>query len=256
MWSRGAVAKGQAGGARPREELMPLSPSIGAPSLGIVIPALNAARHLEATVGSLAPGRERGLLRDIVLVDGGSTDGTPDLARSLGCRVLTAPRGRGHQLRVGGDAGGGRWLLFLHADTRLSAEWAMVSEDFMRGPTEDRAAVFRLRLDDEAPAARRLERLVTWRTRALGLPYGDQGLLIPTALYRSLGGFAPIPLMEDVDIVRRLGRRRIALLDADAVTSAERYRRAGYLGRSTRNLSILALYFLGVPPARLARLYG
>ena len=109
----------------------------------------------------------------------------------------------------------------------------MAAEAFMGRPTEDPAAVFRLRLDDGAPAARRL---VAWRTRALGLPYGDQGLLIPSALYRSLGGYGPIPLMEDVDIVRRLGRKRIVLLDADAITSAERYRRAGYLGRSARNL--------------------
>ncbi len=227
------------------------------PPLDVVIPALNAARHLEATVGSLAPGRARGLVREVILVDGGSTDGTADLAGALGCRVLAASRGRGHQLRAGGEAAGGDWLLFLHADTRLSPGWAAAVEAFARGPGRGRAAVFRLRLDDDAsPAARRLERAVVWRTRALGLPYGDQGLLIPGALYRSLGGFAPIPLMEDVDLVRRLGRRRIALLDADAITSAERYRRSGYLARSARNLSILGLYFLGVPPTRLARLYG
>jgi len=97
---------------------------------------------------------------------------------------------------------------------------------------------------------------VAWRTKALGLPYGDQGLLIPRDLYRSLGGYAPIPLMEDVDLARRLGRRRIDLLDADALTSAERYRRSGYLARSSRNLALLALYFAGVPPEPLARLDG
>lgn len=225
------------------------------PPLDVVIPALNAARHLPATVDALTPGRGLGLVREVVLVDGGSMDGTPDLAASLGCRVLTAPRGRGHQLRAGGEAARGSWLLFLHADTRLSAGWAEAASAFMRDTGEDRAAVFRLRFDDHAPAARRLERIVAWRTRALGLPYGDQGLLIPATLYRALGEFAPIPLMEDVDMVRRLGRRRIALLDAEAVTSAERYRRSGYVVRSARNVSILGLYFLGVPPARLTRLY-
>jgi rSAM/selenodomain-associated transferase 2 len=251
------MAEGQAGATRPRGKLMTPALSSGArPPLDVVIPALDAAPCLEATVASLGPGRARGLVREVLLVDGGSADGTPELARSLGCRVLTAPRGRGHQLRAGGEAAGADWLLFLHADTRLSANWAVAAEAFMGWRTEERAAVFRLRLDDDAPAARRLERLVAWRTRALGLPYGDQGLLIPSALYRSLGGYGPIPLMEDVDIVRRLGRKRIVLLDAEAVTSAERYRRSGYLQRSARNLSILGLYFLGVSPARLARLYG
>lgn len=226
--------------------------------LDVVIPALNAAGRLAATLDSLGPGRRLGLLREVVVVDGGSTDGTAALARSLGARVVEAPRGRGTQLRAGGEAATAPWLLFLHADTHLSAGWGGAVQAFVRaeGNGGRAAAVFRLRLDDDAPAARRLERLVAWRTRALGLPYGDQGLLIPALLYRSLGGFAPIPLMEDVDLVRRLGRRRIAMLDVEAVTSAERYRRSGYMTRSLRNLSILGLYFCGVPPARLVRLYG
>jgi rSAM/selenodomain-associated transferase 2 len=219
-----------------------------------VIPTLNAARHLGATLAALAPARGD-LVREVVVADGGSTDGTPDLARSLGARVVAAPRGRGPQLRAGGEAADASWLLFIHADTRLAPGWTAAAEAFMR-TGEARAATFRLRLDDDAPAARRLERAVAWRTRALGLPYGDQGLLIPRDLYRSLGGYAPVPLMEDVDLARRLGRHRLALLDADAVTSAERYRRSGYLARSSRNLALLALYFAGVRPERLARLYG
>ncbi len=221
-----------------------------------MIPTLNAARRLEGTIRALDPGRG-GLVREVVVADGGSADGTPDLARNLGTRVLAAPRGRGVQLRAGAQAAGSApWLLFLHADTRLAPGWPAAARTFMVAG-EGCAAAFRLRLDDDAPAARRLERAVAWRTRALGLPYGDQGLLIPRDLYCSLGGYAPIPLMEDVDLARRLGRRRIALLDAEAVTSAERYRRrGGYLARSSRNLALLALYFAGVPPERLARLYG
>lgn len=226
-------------------------------ALDVVIPALNAAERLTATLESLEPGRRLGLLREVIVVDGGSGDGTAGLARSLGARVLCVPSGRGTQLRAGGEVAGASWLLFLHADTRLSPAWAAVAQAFMRSEIDGGlAAVFRLRLDDDAPAARRLERLVAWRTRALGLPYGDQGLLIPAGLYQALGGFVPIPLMEDIDLVRRLGRRRIAMLDAEVVTSAERYRRSGYTLRSARNLSILGLYFCGVPPARLARLYG
>jgi len=120
----------------------------------------------------------------------------------------------------------------------------------------ERAAVFRLRLDDAAPAARRIEKLAAWRSRRLGLPYGDQGLLIARRLYDQLGGYRPLPLMEDVDLVRRLGRRRLAALGSAAVTSAARYRRDGWWLRPLRNLALLALYYLGLPPRWLARLYG
>jgi hypothetical protein len=119
-----------------------------------------------------------------------------------------------------------------------------------------RAAYFRFALDDPAWQARLLERGVALRSRLLGLPYGDQGLLVSRALYLASGGFRPLPLMEDVDLVRRLGRRRLRPLDAAAVTSAERWRRDGWWRRSARNLTCLALYHLGASPKRIARLYG
>ena len=111
-------------------------------------------------------------------------------------------------------------------------------------------------LDDPDPRARRIERWARWRARALALPYGDQGLLIHRALYRELGGFAPIPLMEDVQFLRRIGRRRLVHLAVEARTSARRYRRDGWWSRPARNLTLLGLYFLGAPPAWLKRLYG
>ena len=104
--------------------------------------------------------------------------------------------------------------------------------------------------------ARRVERLAAWRCRIFGLPYGDQGLLIARAFYEGLGGFRPLPLMDDVDLVRRIGRRNLVLLDADAVTSAARYERDGWLRRPLRNLSCLALYLVGLSPRLVARLYG
>jgi hypothetical protein len=98
--------------------------------------------------------------------------------------------------------------------------------------------------------------MVALRCRLLRLPYGDQGLLLPKALYEEIGGFSPLPLMEDVDIVRRLGRRRTALLRSRALTSAERFRREGYLRRSARNLTCITLYTLRVPIPVIRRLYG
>ena len=122
--------------------------------------------------------------------------------------------------------------------------------------TPDRAGYFDLALDDTAPAARRVERLAAWRSRVPGLPYGDQGLLISRALYNSVGGYAAVPLMEDVDLVRRIGHRRLAPIGVRITTSARRYREGGYIRRPLRNLVCLSLYFAGVAPHRIARLYG
>ena len=118
------------------------------------------------------------------------------------------------------------------------------------------AAAFRFALDDIGARPRVLERLVALRCAALRLPYGDQGLLIPKRLYEEIGGYRPLPLMEDVDLVRRLGRRRIVMLGARAVTSAERFRREGYVRRSARNLICLTLYTLRVPTHVISRIYG
>jgi hypothetical protein len=118
------------------------------------------------------------------------------------------------------------------------------------------ASAFRFTLDDEGVRPRVLEQLVALRCRALRLPYGDQGLLIPKRLYDEIGGFRPLALMEDVDLVRRLGRRRTVMLRARAVTSAERFRRQGYVRRSARNLLCLTLYTLRVPSHVISRIYG
>jgi hypothetical protein len=119
-----------------------------------------------------------------------------------------------------------------------------------------KAGYFRLRFASTDPRARRLERLVAWRCRTFGLSYGDQGLLIERRFYRQTGGFRALPLMEDVDLMRRIGRRNLVALDAEAITSAERYERDGWLARPIRNLSCLALYFAGLSPIVIKRLYG
>mgnify|MGYP003626057343 CR=1 FL=1 len=225
-------------------------------ALGIVVPALNAAAGIADTLAALRPGIA-GLTADTVVVDGGSTDATVVLAQLAGVRVVSAPRGRGSQLAAGAAAVAGDWLLFVHADTVPGAGWDRAVAAFAADPANaGRAGYFRFALDDAAPQARRLERCVAWRCRTLGLPYGDQGLLVSRARYDAVGGYRPLPLMEDVDLVRRLGRRSLAGLPVPAVTAADRFRRAGYRRRSLRNLACLALYFAGVPPRAIARLYG
>jgi rSAM/selenodomain-associated transferase 2 len=194
---------------------------------------------------------------EIVVVDGGSTDNTAAVAIAAGNRVITATRGRGLQLAAGAALANGAWLLFLHADCRLESTWAAAVAGFLARPgAETRAGYFDFALDDPNPAARRLERIVAWRCRVLALPYGDQGLLISRALYDAIGGFAPLPLMEDVDLVRRLGRRRLACLGVRCLTSATRYRRGGYWRRPLRNLFCLSLYMAGASPRHITRIYG
>ena len=224
--------------------------------LSIVIPTLNEATRLPATLAALAGGPEGGSETEIVVSDGGSEDGTGALAQEAGAAIVSGNRGRGAQLAAGADAATGDWILFLHADTRLDAGWRAVADAFIADPgNRQRAGYGRFRLDDPHPRARTLEARVAWRCRRFGLPFGDQGLLIERAFYRSLGGYGPIPLFEDVDLVRRIGGSRLVPLDIDAVTAADRYLRAGYRRRSAANLALLSLYFLGVSPALLARLY-
>ncbi len=221
--------------------------------LSVVIPALDEAARLPATLEAVRRGVPAA---EIVVADGGSRDTTRAIAMAAGARLVDAPEGRGRQLAAGAAAARGPWLLFLHADSAPGPGAAEAAQDFMAGPdAASRAAFFRFALDDPAPAARRLERMVAWRCRWLALPYGDQGLLIHRRLHDHVGGFRPLPLMEDVDLVRRLGRHRLVGLDAPLVTSAERFRRDGYLARSARNLLCLALWRAGVPPRRLVRLY-
>lgn len=220
--------------------------------LGIVIPTLNVAAALPATLAALG---EAGVA-DIVVSDGGSSDDTVVVAQALGARVIAGPRGRGVQLAAGAKAVRGDWLMFLHADTCLAPGWRSAVAAHIAGrEAESRAAFFRFALDDPSFAARRIEALVALRCRLWALPYGDQGLLIARSLYDSVGGFRPLPLMEDVDLIRRLGRPRLAPLDAVATTSAVRYRRDGWWRRPARNLACLGLWFLGVAPSRIARLY-
>jgi len=217
-------------------------------TLTVVVPTLNAACVLPATLAVLGEGVP------VIVADGGSTDGTPGVARAAGAVVVTGPRGRGAQIAAGIAAARSPWLLLLHADTRMAPGWAAVAAAHMRTAPE-RAGYFRFALDSADPRARRLERAVAWRCRVLALPYGDQGLLIARDVLEAAGGVRPLPLMEDVDLARRLGRHRLTPLPADAVTSAARWERDGWRRRSARNLMCLALWRAGVPPGWIARVY-
>ena len=177
-----------------------------------------------------------------------------------GAKFIRAQKGRGTQLAAGAEQARSNWLLFLHGDTVLQSGWEAEASAFIErvdgGVRPEAAAAFSFALDDFGAWPRLLEASVGLRCAVFRFPYGDQGLLIPKRLYDSIGGYRPLPLMEDVDLVRRLGRKRLVMMRTKAVTSAVRYKRDGYLARIARNVACLSLYYLRVPPATIVRLYG
>ena len=228
--------------------------------ISVIIPTLNAEARLAEAMTALVPAAVDGLVREVIVIDGGSGDRTAAIADQAGANFVVRTGGRGYQLAAGAHRARFPWLLFLHADTVLEPGWERDAVAFMdavdAGKRPLAAAAFRFALDDDGVRPRLLERMVALRCALLRLPYGDQGVLIPKLLYAEVGGYNPHPLMEDVDFVRRLGRRRLTMLRPRAVTSAARYRRDGYLLRSMRNLMCLSLYFLRVPTSVLNRIYG
>ena len=222
--------------------------------LSIVIPTLNAMEVIGPTLGSIAPGLQAGLIKELVISDGGSSDAVAEVAEELGAALVAGPAGRGGQLRRGAEAASGDWLLFLHADTRLPAGWIeAVGRHIETQP--QKAAVFRLRYDEPGLGPSVVAGWGNLRTRLFAQPYGDQGLLISRRLYDAVGGFPDQPLMEDVEIVRKIGRARLTLLDLAVETSFTRYAKDGWIRRGLKNWTCLALYYWGVPAEKIAERY-
>ncbi len=219
--------------------------------LSVVIPTLDAAEGLARSLPALGEGLQAGLIRELVVSDGGSQDATLRIATEAGSEVVQGPAGRGGQLRRGAKAAGGEWFLFLHADTELPEGWAAMVQDRM---AQGAPGYFLLGFDTGGVAATLVAGWANLRARYLGLPYGDQGLLVSRRDYDAAGGFPDIPLMEDVAIARALAPR-LHPMPGRVRTSAARYQRDGWVRRGARNLSLLVRYLAGADPERLARRY-
>lgn len=218
--------------------------------VSVIIPTLNAQTHLGLCLSSLMPALEAGLIRELIVSDGGSVDDTVALAKEWGAEVIEGSPSRGAQLARGCRAAKGTWLLVLHADTRLQDGWVGPA---VRHLESEKAGWFRLAFDDGGLAGAFVASWANIRS-GFGLPYGDQGLLLPARLYDDAGGYPPHPLMEDVALAVAL-KGHLKPIDATAFTSAVRYKRQGWLRRGTRNLWTLFRYFVGASPKRLADSY-
>ncbi len=221
--------------------------------LSIILPTLNAESDLPGVFSALMEGVATGLLRELLVSDGGSSDASCEIARRAGAEVIPGPAGRGGQLARGAAVAQGDWLLFLHADSWPAPGWAEIVATHML-TRSDQAAAFRLAFRASGPGARLTAGWANLRTRLFHMPYGDQGLLISRALYDSTGGFADIPLMEDVAMARALGRR-LRLMDHEISTDAGRYLAQGWLRRGAKNWWTMTRFLAGTDPEILAKRY-
>lgn len=220
-------------------------------TISIIIPALNEARHIRETLLRLQPLRERG--HEVIVVDGGSDDATPALAAPLADAVLASAPGRAVQMARGAERAGGATLWFLHADTLVPPK---ADKDILEGLQRHPWGRFDVALSGHHPMLRMVERLINLRSRLSGIATGDQGIFLRTGLYREIGGMPQQPLMEDVELSRRLRRHgRPACLKQTLQTSSRRWEEHGILRTIVLMWGLRAAYALGVPATRLAGLY-
>ncbi len=218
--------------------------------VSVIIPTLNSERLLPRCFDSLIQAAVRGVVREVIVADGGSADDTLIIADAAGAHIARAGRSRSAQLVAGMAAARSDWLLFLHPETALEPGWEVEAESFINQarPGRPTAAVFRFAREEFGGEARRAEARVALRSALFALPYGDQGLLIPRRLYQKVGGYRVLPAMEDADIVRRIGRGRLIHLRARAINVAPPHHNA------VRGIALALLHKLRVPSAMLARL--
>jgi rSAM/selenodomain-associated transferase 2/rSAM/selenodomain-associated transferase 1 len=222
-----------------------------AQKISIIIPALNEAATIARTISNLA-GRDH---LEVIVVDGGSTDETAELAGSQGAKVIHSKPGKAVQMNAGASAAAGDILVFLHADTLLPGGFRnqIVSALNQKGVA---AGAFRLRIDSDAAGLRIIENAANWRSRLLRMPYGDQALFVKKSLFDEIGGFPDLPIMEDFLLVRRLKRKgKTVILPAAVVTSPRRWLHLGILKSWLINQLIVIAYYLGATPQQLTRFY-
>ena len=229
--------------------------------LSVIIPTYNAQDGLGSLLEQISP-----IADEVIISDGGSSDGTLDISQRSGAKIVKGRAGRGWQLARGADCAAENadaddsrehsehYYLFLHADSQLSPR-ALTDISAHISQADPRAAVFTLGLDDRGFWPRHVEFWVRLRTLCLTLPYGDQGLLISRTLYEDVGGYPQWDLFEDVKIIKKIGRKDLRIFKSKILTDAQKYRRDGYARRCFKNLGLIIRYGFGADPQALSKRY-
>jgi rSAM/selenodomain-associated transferase 2 len=219
-------------------------------SISVIIPTLNEAAHIAETLRCVRAEKPR----EILVVDGGSSDATCELAREADC-VLQGPRGRAAQMNLGAEHAAGDVLLFLHADCTLEAGALYAAEECL-GRRGVAAGCFRMTVTAPGPVYRLLDACATARVRLTGMIYGDQGLFVKRQVFERIGGFPPLMLMEDLFFSKQLRRQgRIVVAPRCIFVSPRRWQQQGIVRPTLLNWTLTALAAAGVPPNRLAAFY-
>jgi len=219
--------------------------------ISVIIPTINEGYNIKESLTSIGIESDR----EIIVADGGSSDDTVLIAKSLGARVVNSSPPRARQMNHGAAEATGDVLLFLHADTRLPEKFDELILQSLEN-LDVVAGAFKLRIDSDIPALRLIEHLANWRSRCLKTPYGDQAIFILSRVFRQVGGFPDIPIMEDFELVRKLKKKgEIVILPVPVFTSPRRWQNIGILKTTLINQLVIAAYFMGIAPEMIARWY-
>ncbi|MBN9669164.1 glycosyltransferase [Roseibium aggregatum] len=230
--------------------------------ISVIIPTKNSETDLVHTLSALVPAAAEGIIREVIVVDGGSSDNTEKVADAAGCTWTSRGESlRSERLTYGASlAQRGEWLLFLQPDSLLESGWHHEAQAFIERAARARngprtAASFRLRYEAFGLSARVAETIAALRSQLLGMPYGNQGLLISRQFYQKLGGHRPLREMEDLDIAKRIGRSRIVFLRAAAVSSGEPEHESA-VSRLRQAFARFCVGTLRIPASLAVRLHG
>ncbi|PNW29629.1 UNVERIFIED_CONTAM: glycosyltransferase, partial [Euhalothece sp. KZN 001] len=219
--------------------------------LSVIIPVLNEEKTIAQTLEHLQK-----TAVEIIIVDGGSTDNTVEIAQNMGIKTILSPEpGRSNQMNTGAKYAIGKVLLFLHADTKLPHNYLQYIEESLEKPNTI-AGAFLLKIESQNPLLRIVEKGVNARSRLLQMPYGDQGIFLKKETFETIGGFPDIPLMEDFQLMLTLKKQgKIRLAKAPVITSARRWEKLGVIKTTLINQKVILGYFFGVSPEKLKQWY-